>query len=271
MIPQEYSVEGKLAIVTGAGRGIGKAIALVLAEAGANIVVATRTAEQIEETAEEVRRLGQRALAVPTDITKAEQVERLVKRAISEFDGVDILVSSAGAFHRKQLVPLPEKFPGWHKIRDLNTSLSEEEWHLIMDTNLTSIFLCARAVGPYMIKQRRGKIINIGSRNANTGDPYLVHYNTSKAAVSMFTRCLAVEWGPFNINVNAIAPGAFYTALSAENLDDPELRKRALNSTPLRRLGELREVGLLALYLASDASNYMTGQTLYLDGGRTAL
>ena len=122
-----------------------------------------------------------------------------------------------------------------------------------------------------MIKQRKGKIINIGSRNSNTGDPYRVHYNTSKAAVSMFTRCLALEWAPFNINVNAIGPGAFHTTLSAESFESPELKEQMLNSIPLKRAGELREVGLLALYLASDASDYMTGQTLYLDGGFTAL
>ena len=272
MFPLEYNLEGKLAIVTGAGRGIGKAISLVLAEVGADIVVAARTKEQIEGAAEEVRQLGRRALAIATDVTQADQVEHMVEKTIAEFGKVDILVNNAGIAHPKQLVPLPGiKFPGWQRVRDLNSELSEEEWHLTMDTNLTSIFLCTRAVGPYMIRQRTGKVINISSMNAITGNPYRVAYNTSKAAISMFTRCLALEWAPFNINVNAIGPGAFHTALSAEAYENPELKEQMLGSIPLRRAGELRELGLLALYLASDAANYMTGQTLYLDGGRTAL
>ena len=271
MLPPEYNLEGKLAIVTGAGRGIGKAISLVLAEAGADIVVAARTKEQIEKTAKEVRRLGRSALAIPTDVTRADQVEHMVKKTISEFGKVDILVNNAGIARPKQLVPLPGiKFPGWQRVRDLNSELSEEEWHLTMDTNLTSIFLCTRAVGPYMLSRRYGKVINISSRNANTGDPYRVHYNTSKAALSMFTRCMAIEWAPFNINVNAIAPGAFYTELSAEAFENPELKEQMIKSIPLGRAGELREIGLLALYLASEASNYMTGQTIYIDGGVTA-
>lgn len=272
MLPQEYRLEGKIAIVTGAGRGIGKAISLVFAEAGANVVAVARTLEQIEGAAEEVRQLGRRALAIATDVTQADQVERMVEKTISEFGKIDILVNNAGIAQPKQLVPLPDvKLPGWQRVHDLNTPLSEEEWHSTMNTNLTSVFLCTRAVGPHMIKQKKGKIINISSRNAITGDPYRVHYNSSKAAVSMFTRCLALEWAPFNINVNAIGPGAFHTALSAEAFEHAELKEQMLRSIPLGRAGELREIGLLALYLASNASDYMTGQTLYLDGGFTAL
>lgn len=272
MLIQEYSLEGKLAIVTGAGRGIGKAISLVFAEAGADIVAVARSVEQIEVTAAEVQRLGRRAIAIPADVTKTDQVERMVEKTISEFGKIDILVNNAGMIHLKPLVPLPGvKLSGWQRVRDLDTAMSEEEWHLTMDANLSSVFLCTRAVGPHMIKQRKGKIINISSRNAISGDPYRLHYNTSKAAVNMFTRCLAVEWAPFDINVNAIGPGAFYTSLSAEIFENPEIKEQALSSIPLKRAGELREIGLLALYLASDASNYMTGQTLYLDGGKSAL
>ena len=272
MLLHEYSLEGKLAIVTGAGRGIGKAISLVFAEAGADIVAVARSVEQIEETADEVKTLGSRAIAIPADVTKADQVERMVEKTISEFGKIDILVNNAGMIHLKQLVPLlGVKLSGWQRVRDLDTAMSEEEWHRTMNTNLSSVFLCAKAVGPYMIKQRKGKVINISSRNAISGDPYRLHYNTSKAAVNMFTRCLAVEWAPFNINVNAIGPGAFHTTLSAEIFENEEIREQALSSIPLKRAGELREIGLLAFYLASDASNYMTGQTLYLDGGRSAL
>jgi len=272
MIPKEYNLEGKVAIVTGGGRGIGKAISLVLAEAGADLVVAARTVEQIEGTAKEIRELGQRALAVSTDVTKADEVERMVKKTISEFGKIDILVNDAGTGYAKQLVPLPGiKLSGWEGVRDPNTPISEDEWHLIMNTNLTSIFLCSRAVGSYMIEQRRGKVINISSVNAEMGLPYSISYNTSKAAVNMFTRCLALEWAPFNINVNAIGPGDFPTPLTARAHNDPQLREQMLRCIPMGRVGDVRDLGLLALYLASDASNYMTGQTLYLDGGELAL
>jgi len=271
MLPQEYSLEGKIAIVTGAGRGIGKAISLVFAEAGANVVAVARTLEQIEGAAEEVRQLGRGALAIATDVTQADQVERMVEKTIAEFGRIDILVNNAGIARPKQLVPLNDiRLPGWQRVSDLNTRLSDEEWHLTMNTNLTSAFLCTRAVGPHMLSRRYGKVVNISSRNANTGDPYRVHYNTSKAALSMFTRCMAIEWAPFNINVNAIAPGAFYTELSAEAFENPELKEQMIKSIPLGRAGELREIGLLALYLASEASNYVTGQTIYIDGGVTA-
>ena len=272
MIPREYNIEGKVAIVTGGGRGIGKAIALVFAEAGVDVVVAARTVEQIEGTAKEIRGLGQRALAVSTDVTKADQVENMVKKAISEFGKIDILVNDVGASYAKQLIPLPGvKLPGWEEVGDLNTPMSEEEWHHTMNTNLTSVFLCTRAVGPYMIEQRRGKVINISSVNADMGLPYWISCNTSKAGVSMFTRCLALEWAPFNINVNAIGPGDFPTSLTTKIHNDPQLKEQMLRCIPLGRTGDVRDLGLLALYLASDASNYMTGQTIYLDGGELAL
>lgn len=272
MMLQEYSLEGKVAIVTGAGRGIGKAISLVLAEAGADIVAAARTVAEIEETAREVRALGRRALPIPTDVTRADQVQRMVEKTVSEFGKVDILVNNAGVSRPKQLVPLGDlKFPGWQRVSDLHSPLTEEEWQLTLDSNLTSIFLCTRAVGLHMVKQRKGKIINISSNSAELGVTYFVPYNTSKAAASMFTRCLAVEWAPFNINVNAIGPGDFHTRLSSKKHETPEMREHMLSGIPLGRVGELRELGLLAVYLASDASNYMTGQTLYLDGGRLAL
>jgi len=272
MIPKEYNLEGKVAIVTGGGRGIGKAIALVFAEAGVDVVVAARTVEQIEGTAKEIRGLGQRAIAVPTDVTKADQVENMVKKAISEFGKIDILVNDAGTGQAKPVVPLPGvKLHGWEAVRDPNTPMSEEEWHLIMNTNLTSIFLCTRAVGPYMIEQRRGKVINISSVNADMGLPYRISYNTSKAGVNMFTRCLALEWAPFNINVNAIGPGDYPTPLTAKMHNDPKRVEELLHFIPLGRVGDVRDLGLLAVYLASDASNYMTGQTIYLDGGELAL
>jgi len=272
MIPKEFGIEDSVAVVTGAGRGIGKAISLVLAEGGADVVVASRTVSEIEETASEVRTLGRRAIAVKTDVTKSEQVENLIKRTVEEFGKVDILVNNAGVSHPKQLVAVPGvKFPGWKRVKDPDHSLSDEEWMLTMDSNVNSIFYGTRAVGPYMLKQRSGKIINISSNSAVVGVGCFVPYNTSKAAVCMLTRCLAIEWAPFNINVNAIGPGDFYTKLAADKYEKPELKADMLSQIPMGHTGDLRDLGLLALYLASPASNYMTGQTIFLDGGSSAL
>jgi len=255
MIFDEFSLEGKLAIVTGGGRGIGKAISLALAEAGADIVVAELTKEGSEETCREVIALGRQSLAIPTDVTKADQVDKMVEEVISHFKRIDLLVNNAGTILRKAVV----SFDG--------TRLTEEEWQKVMDINLTSAFLCCRAVGPHMFKQKKGKVINISSNNVERGHPNILSYNASKAGVSMLTRCLALEWAPFNINVNAIGPGEFYTKLSAISHEDPKLLEKMLAHIPLGRVGNVREIGLLAVYLASPASDYITGQTIFIDGG----
>ena len=147
--------------------------------------------------------------------------------------------------------------------------MSEEEWHRLINTNLTSVFLCCRAVGPHMIQQGRGKVINISSIGSIRASAYRVGYTASKAAVSMFTRSLALEWARYGINVNAIAPGTFKTALTAWFTGDSKGEKEMGRRIPLKRLGELQELGMLAVYLASDASNYLTGQVIYLDGGES--
>jgi NAD(P)-dependent dehydrogenase (short-subunit alcohol dehydrogenase family) len=141
----------------------------------------------------------------------------------------------------------------------------------VMDTNLNGVFICTKAVGAHMIKQRKGKVINTSSVAAESGGAYFSSYNTSKAAVSMFTRCVALEWAPFNINVNAIGPGFFHTTMTTKEHETPELKEQMFRPIPLVRPGELREVGLLVLFLASDASDYITGQTIYLDGGLARL
>ncbi len=258
MIFDEFSLKGKVAIVTGAGRGIGKAISLALAEAGADIVVAARTQEEIEETCREVKALGRQSLAVPTDVTKAGQVDRMVEEAISHFKKIDILVNNAGILISKAVVSLDGE------------RLTKEEWHEVLDTNLTSVVLCCRAVGPHMFKWKKGKVINISSVNARKGSGTgLISYNASKAGLSMFTRCLALEWAPFNINVNAIGPGEVYTKLSARYHEDPESRAKMMTHLPLGRVGDVREIALLAVYLASPASDFITGQTIFIDGGES--
>ena len=266
---KEYSLEGKAAIVTGAGRGIGKGIALTLAEAGADVTVAARTVEQIEGTAGEIRKLGRRALAVPTDVTKKDQVENVVEQTVSQFGKIDILVSNAGIPILKPISFTPGmKLEGWQTADSWDTPLTEEEWLLVLNTNLTSAFLFAQAVGPYMLRQKKGKIINTSSNSAELAPPYFSAYCVSKAGLSMFTRCLATEWAPYNICVNAVGPGSVLTELSAPVLNDPERKKVILERIPMARMGETRDIGLMVVYLASEASNWVTGQTFYIDGGQ---
>ena len=271
MIPKDFSVEGKVAIVTGAGRGIGKAIALVLAEAGADITVVARTREQIEKTAEEIRQLGRKALPIPADVSQEDQVNEVVERTLSQFGKVDILVNNAGITSgMRPVVFVPGiKFPGWELAGDeADKPITLEWWHRVMDTNLTSVFLFAQAVGPHMLKQKKGKVINISSNSAQLGSTYHSVYCVSKAGLSAFTRCLASEWAPFNICVNAIGPGATKTEMMERKLRDPLFAKAILDAIPEGRTAEPREIALLALYLASEASNFMNGETLYIDGGQ---
>ncbi len=266
---KEYSLKGKTAIVTGAGRGIGKAIALTLAEAGADVTVVARTAEQIEKTAAEIRKLGRKALAVPADITRRAQVENVVSQTVKQFGKLDILVNNAGIDILKPVAFVPGlKLTGWQVADSWDTPLTEEDWHAVLNTNLTSAFLFAQAVAPYLLKQKSGKVISVSSNSADLAPPYSSPYCVSKAGLSMFTRCLATEWAPFNICVNAVGPGDVLTAMTEPVLADPEMKKFMLESIPLGRLGKTREIALLVVYLASEASDYMTGQTLYIDGGQ---
>ena len=269
MITEEYRVDGKVAIVTGAGRGIGKAIALTLAEAGADITVVARTREQIKQTAEDIRKLGRQGLAIPTDVSEEDHVKKAVEQTISQFGKIDILVNNAGIAISKPvaLVPGAEIAGFTGKVGVQDEQLTLQEWRKIIDTNLTSAFLFAQAVGPYMMKQRRGKVINTSSTCADEGLPRVSAYSASKAGLSTFTRCLASEWGPFNINVNAIAPGVIRTDMVAHHLEDPKSKEAILGRIPLGRVAEPRDVALLVLFLASEASDYLTGQIFTIDGG----
>jgi len=266
---KEYNLENRVAIVTGAGRGIGQGIALTLAEAGADITVAARTTSQIEQTAREVRQIGRRSLVVTADVTQKADVQKVVGQTLNEFGKIDILVNNAGIVILKPVVFIPGmKLEGWQVADRWDTALSEEEWRQVLDTDLTSAFLFAQAVGPHMLQRRKGKIINISSNSADLAPPYFSSYCVSKAALSMFTRCLATEWGPYNINVNAIGPGSILTELSAATLTNPERQETMLKAIPMGKMGRPRDIGLMAAYLASDAADYVTGQTFYIDGGQ---
>ncbi|MCX5999610.1 MAG: SDR family NAD(P)-dependent oxidoreductase, partial [Chloroflexi bacterium] len=246
MLFKEFSLEGKVAIVTGAGRGIGKAVALTLAEAGADVVVAARTVAEIEQTAQEARRTGRKALAIPVDMSKGEAIQAMVDKTIQQFGKIDILVNNAGAVLIKPIVPAPgQKAIGADPKTDLSTPISEEEWRRVVDLNLTALFLCCGAVAPHMIKQGHGKIINITSGYATKVAAHRGPYGASKAAVAMLTKNMALEWARYNINVNAVGPGLIRTEQSEGFFEDENLLQAIVKSLPLRKVGEARDIGLL--------------------------
>ena len=214
MLP-ELSLEGRSAVVTGAGRGIGRAIALGLAEAGADVVVAARTEPQIEAVASDIRDLGRRAVAVRTDVTRSAEVDALVERALGEFGKVDIMVNNAGQIRMGPVVPFPDvtlKPPA--VTRESTSRTTDEEWLGLLDSNLNGVFYGCRAVGPHMIERGYGKIINISSIAGKQAFPIYAAYCVSKTGIDMLTRILALEWADYNVCVNALAPGWYHTDLN---------------------------------------------------------
>ena len=259
MMPAEFDVTGKVVFITGAGRGIGKGIAQVLAEAGADIALNALTPKYVEGTAADIAAAsGRRVVPVIADVTKADEVRRAVDSVLSTFGRIDVLVNALGDAIRKPLVALPG---------NETAAVSDDELQFIMDINLTEALLCTRAVGPHMLARRSGKVINISAWTAHQGGRDMVLYTTAKTALAGFTRALALEWAPYHVHVNAIAPGMFPDVVTSGEARVRQSTQRAEQTVPLKRPGRLREVGLLALYLASDASDYMTGQTILLDGG----
>lgn len=271
MVIPELSLDGKTAVVTGAGRGIGETIALVLAEAGADVVVSSRTLSEVEETADRIKAMGRQALAIRTDVTSSEEVDAMVAKALETFGKIDIQVNNAGQIIKLPMVPYPDEILKPQQVnRVADTPLTDEEWQRIIDVNLTGVFYCCRAVGPHMLERRYGKLINVSSVYGSVADPLVSAYNASKAGVSMLTRVLALEWAKYGVCVNAIGPGSYRTPMNYSRWDDPEVRKQMESVIPMGRGGNLRDLGILAVYLASSATDYMTGQIVYIDGGRTA-
>lgn len=251
MVYDKLKLNGKVALVTGGGRGLGKAIARALAEAGADVAVLSRTAREIEQTAQEIVEMGRRALAISADILQVRDVERAVSRILQELGQIDILVNNSGVAIVKPIL-----------------DLTLEEWNRVIQTNLTGIFIVSKTVGKHMVERKQGKVINMASVAGVRGVTTLSAYAASKAGVIQLTRCMAAEWVRYNIRVNAIAPGYFYTSMSAPGLDDEKIRDMILSKIPLRRVGQPEELGPLAVYLASDASDFMTGETIFIDGGQ---
>lgn len=259
MILDRFSLDGKVAIVTGGGTNLGKAMCHTLARAGADVVIAGRTPAMIDETASEVRKIGQRSVAIPTDVTDSRQVDNLITETLKEFAKVDILVNNAGVargIEPSPRDPIPkEPGPIWE--------LTDEMWHHAIDTNLTGAFYCCRGVAKHMIDQKSGKVINISSAAGLRAAKSLFTYCSAKAGLIMFTKTLAITWAKYNIQVNCIAPGIFRTAEV-----DPSIVKLQASSIPMGRCGERHEIGPLAVFLASQASNYVTGECFVIDGAR---
>lgn len=245
-----FKLVDKVAIVTGGSKGLGRAMALGLGEAGAKVVVTSRTKQLIEETAEEIIKKGGDSLAVPADVKNAQSIKRVIDETKDKYGRVDILVNNAG------IAPM-----------NRTIKISEEEWNDVLDTNLKSIFMTVKAVAPIMIENKMGKIINIGSVLGKMASNSALHYCISKAGIIQMTRALALEWAPFNINVNCIAPGFFETEMT-QALHKDKKQQRFLNfKIPFKRLGRAEEIVGTAIFLASNASSYITGETIFVDGG----
>ncbi len=246
-------LKNKIVIVTGARRGMGKSHALVLAKAGAKVVVSDISEEDCQKVVEEIKKEKGEALAVKCDVSKKEEVDNLVKKTIERFGRVDILVNNAGICQFKPFL-----------------ELTEEEWSRTLNINLKGYFLCAQAVAKEMVKQKSGRIINIASvasGQVGIGMATLAHYCASKGGIIAMTEALAVELAPFGIRVNAIAPGMIETPMIDPMKKDPKMMEAMLARVPMHRVGNPEEVSNLVLFLASNASSYITGSTVVIDGG----
>lgn len=250
MAEVKFDLSGKVAIVTGGGRGIGRAIALGLAGAGASVVVSSRTQKEIEAVAGEIQKLGGKSIAVVTDLTINEQLETLVNSVVREFGKIDILVNNAARSFLRSLLDLRED--GWDKV---------------FNTNVKAVWLLSRAVARKMIERKSGKIINITTVGAEKAELGMAAYGCSKAALKMLTRCMAREWAQYGIQVNAVGPGLTRTDFSKPIWSNPEVAKHVAAAIPMGRLAEPEEIVGSVLFLASDAAQFLTGHSIYVDGG----
>ena len=254
----EFDISGQKALVVGGGRGIGKGIALALAEAGVDVAVTGLTHTYAAKTAEEIRALGRVALPLAGDATKTADMDRIAQNVLAEFGRVDILVNCVGDSIRKPVVQLPgTDTPG----------MTEEEWRHVVDVNLTEAFQGCRALGPHLLERRQGCVINISGWASFRGRALSSAYDSAKTGLMRFTECVAQEWAPFGVRVNAIAPGYFPDPdqMSAEAFQARQ--DFAVDQVPLGRMGNLKEPGYLAVFLATRAAAYITGQTWAVDGG----
>jgi 3-oxoacyl-[acyl-carrier protein] reductase len=249
---QMFDLSGRTAVVTGGGRGIGRGIARAMATSGADVVVAGRSPGPLRETVSELRGLGVRALDLPTDITRVEEVDALINRVVDAMGGFDIWVNNAGSARNEDSGPLID--------------LTERQWDVVVDLNLKWTFFAAQAAARAM-KKSGGSIINISSRSGSQPNPMTGHYGAAKAGVDNLTATMAVEWAHLGIRVNAVAPGAVLTEEPVAAMDRPSRRKRQAESIPLRRLGVVDDIGPLCVYLASEEASWVTGEVIHVTGG----
>jgi NAD(P)-dependent dehydrogenase (short-subunit alcohol dehydrogenase family) len=243
---------GRTALVTGAGKGLGRAIALGFAGAGADVVLMARTRADLEAVAREVEALGRQALVAVADATDSRQVDAVVEQAVARFGRIDVLAHAAGGSLRKPSV-----------------DVTDEEWDGVISANLSSTFKVCRAVGRHMLAQGSGSIINLSSTAGMRGRAGNAPYSAAKAAVINLSRALAMEWAPKGVRVNVLAPGRFLTPLTEAEMSVPEKYAAFVRQVPLGRIGRPEEIQDIAVWLASDASAYVTGSTITLDGGQT--
>lgn len=245
-----FSLDNKVAVITGGNRGLGRSMALALADAGADIVIVGRNEEKNNEVVEEIREKGRKAVSFPTDLRDISAINNMVEEVIQEFGRLDVLVNNAGVSHTQFAL-----------------DISESDWDKVMDLNVKSLFFCCQAAGRVMKRQGNGKIINLASVAGAVGDLGIATYTASKAAVINLTRSLALEWVRYGIQVNAIGPAYIETDMNSEALSNPKVLNKIVKKTPMKRLGEPDELAGAVILLASDASSYITGQTIFVDGG----
>jgi NAD(P)-dependent dehydrogenase (short-subunit alcohol dehydrogenase family) len=252
MVFDRFTLEGKVAIVTGGGRGLGPAMALALAQAGAAVVAVARTESEIQKTADAVSKLGKTGLAVAVDVTDSKAVDRLVAHVAKELGSVDILVNNAGGEngHSKPV-----------------TELDDDEWRQVLSTNLTSAFYCARAAGRYMLNRGWGRLINVTCIYGARGSVNHTAYAAAKGGLMQFSQALALEWAKGGVTVNTVGLGWFEDQLQSHPAPHPKALEQLKRAVPVQRLGLPTDVESVLVYLASDASRYFTGQIIWLDGG----
>ena len=248
-----FSLTGKVAIVTGAGRGLGRTMSLALAAAGADVALASRTTAELDSLVGEIESLGRRAIAHPADVTSPDACESLVANTVSGWGRVDILVNNAGTNIRKALL-----------------EITPDEFDLVLDTNLKGYFNAARAAGRRFVEQGSGKVINISSILGSVALPNQAAYASSKGAIEQLTRVMALEWATMGVQVNALGPTYFETDLTRPLYEDPERKAFIEERTPAGRWGQPHELAGAVIFLASNASDFVTGQVLLVDGGWTA-